>query len=197
MRALLHNIVSHPAVYDLVQTLVGAKALRRRLGELAAGLPTPNRVVDIGGGTGELQRLWPVGTTYICLDIDMEKLRGFRSKSPQGAAVRGDATRAPLADGSVDLVICTAVSHHLDDAQWPLFLAETRRILRPGGHLLFMDAVWSPRRLPGRVLWHYDRGSHPRTIEFLRHSIAEHLSLVHFEEKAILHRYIFCVARRA
>lgn len=196
LRAILHKMVSLPAVYDLVQTLVGTRRLRRRLGTLASRLDLPRRVVDIGGGTGDLQSLWPADSTaYICLDIDSEKLRGFRSKFPTGLAVQGDATCAPLANASIDLVVCTAVSHHLDDRQFPQFVRETRRILRPGGHLLFMDAVWSPKRIPGRIIWHYDRGSHPRTPHIIHETLAGELAIAHWEEMAIFHRYVLCIAR--
>jgi SAM-dependent methyltransferase len=48
--------------------------------------------------------------------------------------VRGDATRLPLADRSVDLVMSTDVWEHVEDHE--AVAAESFRVLRPGGRLL-------------------------------------------------------------
>lgn len=194
IRGLLHRIVSHPAVYDAVQIMVGAAALRKRIARMAASLPRPAVVLDVGGGTGSIRALFDPATKYICLDIDPEKLRGFRSKEPNGLALLADATHCPLADRSVDLIACTAVSHHLDDEQLARLISHSRRILKPGGHLLFVDAVWAPYRLPGRLIWHFDRGSHPRTPQVLRSAIEKELVIGRWEELAILHRYVLVTA---
>lgn len=194
IRNLLHRIVSHPSVYDAVQIMVGAAALRKRIAKLAATLPRPSVVLDVGGGTGSIRAMFEPTTKYICLDIDPEKLRGFKAKEPGGLALLADATHCPLADRSVDLIACTAVSHHLEDEQLARLFAHCRRILKPGGHLLFVDAVWAPRRLPGRLIWHFDRGSHPRAPQTLRAMIENQLRIKRWEELAILHRYVLVAA---
>jgi ubiquinone/menaquinone biosynthesis C-methylase UbiE len=53
-----------------------------------------------------------------------------------------DAQHLPLADASVDLVYGYAFVHHLADID--RFLAETHRVLRPGGRCVFMDNRYSP-----------------------------------------------------
>ncbi|MGH9278311.1 MAG: class I SAM-dependent methyltransferase [Acidimicrobiales bacterium] len=51
----------------------------------------------------------------------------------------GDGARLPLRDGSVAVVWCIHVLHHLDD---PVrVLGEIRRVLRPGGHLVLAETV--------------------------------------------------------
>ena len=51
----------------------------------------------------------------------------------------GAAQALPVADGAVDVVLCTLVLHQLPgDGLHPAF-AEFRRVLKPGGRLLVVD----------------------------------------------------------
>ena len=51
----------------------------------------------------------------------------------------GSACDMPFADGAFDIVFCLEAAHCFADK--PRFLAESRRVLRPGGRLLMADAV--------------------------------------------------------
>jgi SAM-dependent methyltransferase len=53
-----------------------------------------------------------------------------------------DALEMPFADGEIDVVYGYAFAHHLPDL--PRFLAETRRVLAPGGRAIFMDNAEVP-----------------------------------------------------
>ena len=55
--------------------------------------------------------------------------------------LQGDAQRLPFADGSLDAVINVEASHCYPD--FPGFLAEVARVLRPGGHFLYADFRFS------------------------------------------------------
>lgn len=46
------------------------------------------------------------------------------------ASVCGDARRLPFADASVDIVTCSQVLHHFEDAEIPLVLRELTRVAR-------------------------------------------------------------------
>ena len=127
----------------------------------------------------------------------MPKLRGFRAKAASGMAVLGDATAMPIAGRSVDLVICKSVTHHLTDPQLEQALSESRRVLRPGGHLLLLDAVLDKDRLAGRVLWSLDRGSYPRSEDHLRKMFVGKFRVATWEKFAIFHQYVLAVAVRA
>jgi len=193
LKGLLHRVVAIPAVYDTVQFLVGSAPLDRRLssnlGELAAR-PT---ILDVGGGTGLPPSLWPAGVTYVCLDIDPVKLSGFRQKHRPGAPLQGDATRLPVRTGSLDVVVCKNVGHHLSDAQLPALFSESARVLKRAGRMLFIDPVLAPERFRNRLLWRYDRGSHPRTPETLREAMSRDFDLAHWEDFAVQFRYVFGV----
>ncbi|MGH7214997.1 MAG: class I SAM-dependent methyltransferase [Tepidisphaeraceae bacterium] len=195
LRDLLHKLVSHPAVYDAVQRAAGAKAIARWLAAHTGEQRGSRVVLDLGGGTGLHRALWPAAELYVCLDLDEQKLSGFRARHPRDAAVQGDAGAIPLASGCADAVFCSNMSHHLDDRVLSCMMAEAARVLKPDvGRLVFVDAVWAPRRLVGRLLWRYDRGSHPRTADHLRQTIAQHFRVARWERMAIFHEYVLCIA---
>lgn len=196
IRSLLHQIVARPWVYDTAQTIVGAKKVRARLAARIAPVRNARLVLDIGGGTGSVGELWSDSSRYICLDIDPQKLEGFTAKNPTGIALLGDATRIPVAAGAVDIVLCTNVTHHLPDEALSLMMTECARVLAPGGKLILSDAIWAPQRRVGRMIWHYDRGSFPRTAEVLRNAVSAQLNIQSWDQFAIWHEYFICVASR-
>jgi SAM-dependent methyltransferase len=183
------SIAAVPVVYDLVQRLANSKDASRRLARVlsdAAGA----LVLDAGAGTGRLEESLPHSSRYLWLDPDPRKLKGFRAKS-SSPAILGDATRIPLRDDSVDWAISIGVSHHLDDAALGRMLDELRRVTRD--RLVFLDGVVSSS-LTSRLLWHYDRGRHPRTIDVLKRELAARFELATVEEFTILHRYLLVSA---
>ena len=71
-------------------------------------------------------------THVVGVDVDLPSLKTHRTIR---RLVNGDVGRLPFADGSFDLVTCNMVMEHLDE---PAFqLREIRRVLKPGGRLLF------------------------------------------------------------
>ena len=187
---MLHRIAAHPWVYDRIQALAGQKQTLQRISKQTTALH-PETVVDVGGGTGIWRKLWPAGCRYVCLDIEMPKLKGFRSKVPFGLAVLSDATCMCIASESTDVVTCVAVAHHLTDAMLDQIFEEALRVLRVGGHLILLDPVLNRERLIGRILWRLDRGSYPRAAEELRKKMEGGFKIVHWEKFAIYHEYVF------
>lgn len=196
LMGLLHRIVAIPWVYDFVQRASGAQRARRWLAAVVTPMHGVKRVLDLGGGTGIYRDLWPTTTTYICLDLDPVKLQGFRARHSTDVPLLGDATQLPIQSCSVDAVFCAAVSHHIPDEALTALVTEGMRVLVPGGRFVFFDAVWAPRRPIGRLIWRYDRGSHPRPKETLRALFAAHSEIEHWQEPAVFHRYIVAVARK-
>jgi|KBSSwiStaDraftv2_1062776.scaffolds.fasta_scaffold780044_1 ubiquinone/menaquinone biosynthesis C-methylase UbiE len=192
---LLHKLAGHPWVYDRIQTLAGNKKVLAFLSQGLAPL-NPRVVVDIGGGTGTVQNLLAAECRYICLDVEMPKLEGFRKKVAGGLAILGDATSMPLRDGFADMVICKSVTHHLTDSQLDRALDESRRILRPGGYMVLFDAVLNKKRWAGLALWKLDRGSYPRPIEALQGKFAGRFEIARWEKMAVYHEYIFAIGVR-
>ncbi len=96
------------------------------------------RVLELGCGTGEFtRRVAPVGAHLVALDLSAELLAKARAKVGAAARfVRGDAEALPFPDGTFDVVYGCSVLHHLD---LEAALREVRRVLRPGGRLVFSE----------------------------------------------------------
>jgi SAM-dependent methyltransferase len=85
------------------------------------------RVLDVGGGHGNLARLLPE-LSMRCVLIDLSPAMLALAPRP---AVRADGARLPFADGCVDGVAALYTLYHYDDPLQPI--REARRVLRPGG----------------------------------------------------------------
>jgi ubiquinone/menaquinone biosynthesis C-methylase UbiE len=185
-----HAIVAKPLVYDAVQRLAGLDIslarLRPHLAEMAG-----HSVLDIGGGTGIFLPAFPADVSYIWLDIDQEKLNGFRARAGHLPALLGDGTRIGLADKSVDYGTCIAIAHHLTDTQLDQFVDEAARVVRK--RIILLDPLDSDA-WQSKLLWRYDRGSYPRTAERLQSAIARRFRIRQIETYAIYHRYALIVA---
>jgi ubiquinone/menaquinone biosynthesis C-methylase UbiE len=183
-------------VYDAIQWIVGASTVRQEIQRHTGVCAGAKTVLDLGGGTGALRAYLPTDCHYICLDVEIPKLRGFRGAYPLGSALLADATQLPVPPDSVDVVLCVAMSHHVDDVQFNLILKEVQRVVKKGGLFLFLDAVSAPRRLLSRLLWSLDRGSHPRERDIIEGFIQRHFNLLHREVFSIYHSYLLIAAQR-
>src|SRR5271165_595488 len=86
--------------------------------ELAAPLPPPAQVLDVGCGTGRLLRAagmrWPEAE-LIGVDPAQGMVDEARRLTPAATFRRGLAESLPLPDASVDLAVSTLSSHHWRD----------------------------------------------------------------------------------
>jgi ubiquinone/menaquinone biosynthesis C-methylase UbiE len=110
-------------------------------------------VLDLACGTANLlPRLGDRARSYAGTDVSREMLRAARPRlaaAPIPAAVeRADASHLPFPAASFDTVVCASALHDFPDPT--AALAETRRVLRPGGRLLLLD--WSRGRMTMRAL---------------------------------------------
>ncbi|MBI3665618.1 MAG: methyltransferase domain-containing protein [Acidobacteria bacterium] len=110
----------------------------------AARLARDKRVLDAGCGVGYgAARLAAVARQTVGLEIAADAVEAARLRydAPQLAFLRGDCCALPFDDGSFDLVVAFEVIEHLES--WESLLAESRRILTPGGALV----ISTPNRL--------------------------------------------------
>ncbi|SPM34652.1 SAM-dependent methyltransferase [Mycobacterium rhizamassiliense] len=113
---------------------------------------TGKRVLEVscghGGGASHVVRtLGPA--SYTGLDLNRAGIDFCRAAYdlPGLSFVHGDAQSLPFSDDSFDAVLNVEASHGYPD--FPGFLAEVARVLRPGGHFLYTDL----RPLPWIAQW--------------------------------------------
>jgi ubiquinone/menaquinone biosynthesis C-methylase UbiE len=189
---LLHRVVARPVVYDLVQRLFGSERnLEKVRSQLAhVGAVT---VLDVGGGTGNLLRVLPPEVQYLWLDNYPQKLVGLRRTGRPLFAILASATAMPLDARSIDVPVCIAMSHHLDDCRISELFMELSRVCRD--RLIFLDAVERRELFLSRLLWKYDRRSYPRRLAVLRQLVQQRFQIEYEEEYTIYHSYWFCLGR--
>jgi ubiquinone/menaquinone biosynthesis C-methylase UbiE len=190
---MIHRLLANSTLYELVQTLTGSRISEAKMRAALGALPSGTRILDAGGGTGILARIFDRGHLYICMDIELARVRFAEDRGAE--ALVGDAARMPVGTGAIDLVVLRAVSHHLADKDFALMIDESCRVLKPGGRLLFLDAIWAKSWLPGRLLWRIDQGSHPRTVDQMIKVLEAHFELESPVTYAVLHRYFLALAR--
>jgi SAM-dependent methyltransferase len=110
---------------------------------VARGAPVAGRdVLEVGCGRGGgahyvARKLDPRRVVAVYLSPRAVALCRQRFPHPRLSFEVGDAERLPFAAGSFDVVLNVESSHCY--GRFDAFLAEVRRVLRPGGHFLYAD----------------------------------------------------------
>jgi arsenite methyltransferase len=113
------------------------------------------RVLDIGCGPGFLCESIAAAVggdgAVSGIDISSDLIALCRSRNPPKwlSYAVGDATQIAEPDASFDVVVCTQVAEYVPDVD--RVLAETFRVLRPGGRAVFVATDWDA------VVWHSEK----------------------------------------
>jgi SAM-dependent methyltransferase len=111
--------------------------------DLSAVLPSlQGTVLDVGCGAQPFRSLINPHATYLGIDTDGAKAH-FGYEMPNTTYFSGDVW--PVADSSVDVVLCTETLEHVLDTR--RFLTEAARCAAPGGTLLLT--------IPFAARWHF------------------------------------------
>ena len=130
--------------YDRQMTKVEKAGLRACREGLLAGVA--GRVLEIGAGTGSNLRFYgPAVESLTLTEPEIPMLRRLERKAgeqaPGATVLRAPAEDLPFEDAAFDVAVSTLVLCGVDDQ--PRALRELRRVLRPGGQLLFIEHVRS------------------------------------------------------
>lgn len=92
------------------------------------------RLLDVGCGVGLTDGyLIPHVGTLLGVDVADAAIEQARARHPQGQFQAYDGERLPHEDASVDVAFAICVMHHVPRAQWPRFMQEMQRVVKPGG----------------------------------------------------------------
>src|SRR5246127_3349036 len=146
------------ATYDRMSRKTEDAGLRDMRHGLLAG--AGGSVLEIGGGTGaNLAHYNGRIESLVITEPELAMLRRLQSKArdqaPLAKILRAPAEDIPFEDDTFDTVVSTLVLCGVDDQARSL--REARRVLRPGGQLLFLEHVRSDdpalARLQDRMNW--------------------------------------------
>jgi SAM-dependent methyltransferase len=161
----IRAVLSHPAVYDTMQRLMGAQQLRvQNVRNHVRPFPGM-RILDLGCGTAGILAALPPDVHYVGYDMSPHYIDAARRRyGDRGTFHCRLLEEAEVADlEPFDLVLGTGVLHHLDDATARRFMATAASALRPGGRIYTVDPCLAPGQNPiARFLISRDRGQHVR-----------------------------------
>jgi SAM-dependent methyltransferase len=131
-----------PAVYDPFLALGEHRGMAEHRRSLLAG--AAGRVLEIGAGTGANLTAYPPDLeALVVTEPDPGMARRLERKvarhRPDAQVLHVGAEALPFLDGAFDVVVSTLVLCTVPDPT--AAVAEARRVLRPGGRLLYLEHV--------------------------------------------------------
>lgn len=158
-------------------------------------------VLEVAVGTGRNLEHYPGDVRVTGIDLSPQMLARARRRAeqvrPDTDLREGDAQALPFEDDSFDTVVCTySLCSIPDDRQ---AVAEMARVLRPGGSVILVEHVASPRRGVRAIQWLIHQVTHRFALEHMlrrpRRVVAEvGLDPVHLERRkaGIVDRIVAC-----
>jgi len=97
----------------------------------------PSLILDVGCGVGTY-----IISDYNQIGIDMNtNYIDFCKKRRKGKFLLMNGSKLAFKDDIFDIVLMSSIGHHIPDEPLAECLKEAKRVLKKGGHLIFVDAV--------------------------------------------------------
>lgn len=106
--------------------------------------PAGKNVVEVGCGVGDLARAMAAkGARVIAIDgpAMLARARAYPGQGETFVAAAGESL--PVSDGWADAVVFIASLHHIPTARVDDALSESARVLKRGGHAIFIEPLQS------------------------------------------------------
>lgn len=165
----IRSILSHPAIYDLTQNLLGAGRSRKRLVRDYIRAKPGDQLLDIGCGTAELLPYLPQDIRYVGFDLSQRYIDAAKRRfGDRGRFESMDI--AHFQEGAIesgaDIALAIGILHHLDDELAQSLIQTAWNKLKPGGRFISLDGTLMPHQSKlARALILRDRGQNIRTPE--------------------------------
>lgn len=183
----IRSILSHPVVYDLFQTLMGADRIRHELVSEHIRPLEGMRLLDIGCGTARILDYLPA-LSYHGFDLSQEYIDEAEARYGDRGVFRCALVEEATLQGEppFDLVLAVGVLHHLDDESALKLMRLAKTALRKGGRLVTIDPCFDHAQNPvARFFVSQDRGQNVRSGEQYRELACNAFSQV---EGGVKHR---------
>lgn len=135
-------------IYDVFMTPLEIGVLRKIRKQLMGKVA--GDVLEIGFGTGANIPYIRGVNSYTALDLEIDKR--IKSQFHGVDFVSGDAHHLGFSDESFDTVVCTLVLCSVHSA--PKVLREIYRVLKPGGHYIFIEHILPQKKWSQRIFNH-------------------------------------------
>ncbi|MBN1161503.1 MAG: class I SAM-dependent methyltransferase [Dehalococcoidales bacterium] len=161
------KILDRPALLDFRQWLfsLGRQGNNRWLNELIKPDAEDN-ILDVGCGTGRYSEIF--NCNYYGIDSNEEYINYARKKH-RGDFQAMDASHLEFPDDMFKYVFSIGVLHHISDENAIRAIREMKRVCRPDGKILIIEAIYPTRKLNiiGYLLFRFDPGKFTRHLDEL------------------------------
>ena len=123
-------------------TRVKAEYLVDLLKDARGTTSAPLDVLDVGCGHGHIHPYLLQSDVALKLrgvDVASTVVEEARQMNPAVEYKSYEGERLPYPDDSFDFAYTIAVMHHVPPTQWPAFLQEMKRVVRPGGAIAIFE----------------------------------------------------------
>ena len=166
---MLSRILDNPSVFNLQQKL--CNNYQNVFIEFEDYLHANNlNILDIGCSTGICgQTVFDTkNNNYMGIDIVNKYINFAKGSFTHGRYEVMNGCEMDIDDNMMDIVAFIGVWHHMDNNIIHKCLDEVKRVLKPNGHLLIAEPVFTANKLLSNILLSIDRGKYIReSAEYL------------------------------
>jgi len=165
----IRKILEFPAVYNLFQEIIGANQHRKKHFQKYFNDTKPEKILDIGCGTGVLLDSLNYGVQYFGIDmqeeyIDYAKQKFSDKKSEFYVSKIGEQELNPDWESSFDAINAHGLLHHLEDEMIHELFNTAKYYLKEGGYLITLDSAYhNDQSFMSKYLVSKDRGQNVKT----------------------------------